>query len=260
MIGYKIVRHEGGILASYNVQVKEENFNCGLSRKYEIGIPTRPMKGCGPLTLFKTLGDAKLFYDNNLKEPYDITFLCSYKPSKSVYVWSKHNYYTGKINVRKTFAIKGIENTIFATEITLLKEVSLLPEINDLKGENKTMKVIYQKMITRGDLRANPKVIYLFGDNLEQVGMGGQAGQMRGEPNAIGVPTKKNCFGTEDDYFTDEEYDLNVAAIEVVFGQIPPNSTIVIPLDGLGTGLAKLPTKAPKTFNYLQRRLRELED
>ena len=51
--------------------------------------------------------------------------------------------------------------------------------------------IIYQKFIYRSDLKANPSVLYLFGDNLQRVGLGGQAKEMRGEPNAVGIATKK---------------------------------------------------------------------
>lgn len=37
--------------------------------------------------------------------------------------------------------------------------------------------------------------------------------------------------------------------------QIPPGATVVIPEDGLGTGLAQLPQRAPKTYGYLRRAL-----
>lgn len=52
------------------------------------------------------------------------------------------------------------------------------------------MIVLHQKFIFREDLQANPDVYYLFGDNVERRGLGGQAKEMRGEPNAIGVATK----------------------------------------------------------------------
>jgi hypothetical protein len=45
-------------------------------------------------------------------------------------------------------------------------------------------------MIYRRDLRANPESLYLFGDNTKRVGIGGQAREMRGEPNAVGIATK----------------------------------------------------------------------
>ncbi len=51
-------------------------------------------------------------------------------------------------------------------------------------------KVIRQRIITRAEVRANPDRYYVFGDNMTGTGYGGQAAQMRGEVNAVGVPTK----------------------------------------------------------------------
>jgi len=48
-----------------------------------------------------------------------------------------------------------------------------------------------EKHITRQMLRAEPGTLWVFGDNLQRKGLGGQAKEMRGEPNAIGIPTKK---------------------------------------------------------------------
>ena len=56
---------------------------------------------------------------------------------------------------------------------------------------NTRFKVERIRFITREYVRANPDKIFLFGDNLEQRGLGGQAAAMRGEPNAVGIPTKK---------------------------------------------------------------------
>lgn len=118
--------------------------------------------------------------------------------------------------------------------------------------------IIIQTHITREDLRAHPDRAYLFGDNLEQVGMGGQAGAMRGEPNAVGIPTKKAPGGAEGDYFTDDELDLNAEAIDRAFARIPKGRTVVIPAAGLGTGIAELPTRAPLTYGYLLEKIADL--
>ena len=120
--------------------------------------------------------------------------------------------------------------------------------------------VTKQKFITRQDIRDNPDKIYLFGDNLHGVGFGGQARQMRGEPNAIGIPTKKNANMYDRDFFTDEEYEQNIKAIDKAFNRIPKGADIVISEAGLGTGLAQLDTRAPKTFAYLMDRLTKLEE
>jgi len=121
-------------------------------------------------------------------------------------------------------------------------------------------KIIYQHRIYRSDLKANPDATYLFGDNLMGIGMGGQAGEMRHEPNAVGVPTKKAPGNAPlGEYFTDDEYEDNVIAIDRALAKIPLTCHIVvIPSDGLGTGLAELDKRAPRTFTYLQERLKFL--
>ena len=107
-------------------------------------------------------------------------------------------------------------------------------------------------------LRENPDKVYLFGDNLEGKGKGGQA-VVRDEPNAIGIPTKKAPRRDEGAYFNDADLQENKAAIDEAFNKIPDEATVVIPKDGLGTGLADLANKAPKTFKYLQEKLAELQ-
>ncbi len=106
-------------------------------------------------------------------------------------------------------------------------------------------------------------MIYLFGDNLLEAGMGGQAGEMRGEPNAIGIPTKKTPDMGEDAFFSDREFQQNCMAIDAAFAKVAERrkrhyDEIVIPLDGLGTGLAELDKRAPRTFRYLQEKLAAL--
>ena len=123
--------------------------------------------------------------------------------------------------------------------------------------------VIKQKMIFRADLQANPDKLYLFGDNEERRGKGGQAIQMRDEPNAIGVRTKRRPRLNEGDFWTDETYDANCRMIEEdlapVRQHLANGGTIIIPADGLGTGLAQLAERAPKTLAFLQAALDELK-
>jgi hypothetical protein len=111
----------------------------------------------------------------------------------------------------------------------------------------------------------NPDKIFLFGDNLERRGFGGQAAAMRGEPNAIGIPTKKSPSYADGAFFTDNEFERNRAAIDLAFARLAEavsnsNGVVVIPSDGLGTGRAELTKRAPRTFAYLQCRLTELPD
>ena len=119
------------------------------------------------------------------------------------------------------------------------------------------------QFITREYVRANRNKLFLFGDNLEHRGLGGQAAAMRGEPNAIGVPTKKSPSYKDDAFFSDDEFEQNRTAIDAAFVEVTNAITdsirvIVIPSDGLGTGRAQLNRRAPRTFAYLERCLIEL--
>ncbi|MBA2379751.1 MAG: hypothetical protein H0V76_09285 [Blastocatellia bacterium] len=129
------------------------------------------------------------------------------------------------------------------------------------------MRFLVERMrfITRKHIRANPDKIFLYGDNVEQRGFGGQAAAMRGEPNAIGIPTKKRPSYSEGAFFTDDEFEQNKIAIDRAFSQIfridkTSVIAIVIPTNGLGTGRAELERRASRTFAYLQSRLAELSD
>lgn len=124
-------------------------------------------------------------------------------------------------------------------------------------------RVVAMKWITRSFVREHRDHIFLFGDNLARRGFGGQAAQMRGEPNAVGIPTKKLPSNAEEAFFTDSEFERNKAAIDAAFDKLTRAVTdsirvIVIPSDGLGTGRAELERRAPRTFAYLQKRLVEL--
>lgn len=148
---------------------------------------------------------------------------------------------------------------IAAADDLIRHHVAVRPLKQDM---NTRIKVEHVRFITRDYVRANPDKIFLFGDNLEQRGYGGQAATMRGEPNAVGIPTKKKPSMESDAFFTDAEFEQNKAAIDRAFATIATitDSTrvIVIPSDGLGTGRAQMQKRAPKTFAYLQNRLDEL--
>lgn len=116
-------------------------------------------------------------------------------------------------------------------------------------------RIITQKFIFRSDLRANPKVMYLFGDNLLRVGRGGQAKEMRGEPNAIGIATKRAPGRADQDFFNDLDYhdlaDAVAKDIAVAAECLKNGALLVIPEDGLGTGLSELPERAPRVNAFL---------
>ena len=110
---------------------------------------------------------------------------------------------------------------------------------------------------TDADVKANPNKIYVFGDNTERTGTGGQA-QIRNNPNAMGIATKLAPSMNESAFMTDKDFAKNKAVIDGDIAKIKATGKIVIfPKDGLGTGLAKLKEKAPQTYAYLKQRLLE---
>ena len=99
---------------------------------------------------------------------------------------------------------------------------------------------------------ANPDKIYVFGDNLIRKGKAGQA-CIRDCSNAFGIPTKRLPSMQEGSFFSDQEDEVEavIHSLRVLY-KISKSADIVWPRDGLGTGLAQLPQRGPKTFDKMQ--------
>ena len=122
-----------------------------------------------------------------------------------------------------------------------------------------------QHYISRKDVRRFRERVYVFGDNMHRSGMRGQAAQMRGEPNTIGIPTKWEPNFHPNSYFRDSDWhpgSLVYKAVTDGFINIEAvlrnNRDIVFPQDGIGTGLAKLPEKAPVIFEFIKSTIEDL--
>jgi len=122
--------------------------------------------------------------------------------------------------------------------------------------------ILFQEHITQQDVMNNPWITYVFGDNDLRLGRGGQAKATRGLPNVIGIRVKKLPAMTPQAYYTDDEYSENIRKIgkdiEDVEVKLNGGNVVVIPSKGIGTGLAQLKLKAPKTAIYLNNRLQQL--
>lgn len=110
--------------------------------------------------------------------------------------------------------------------------------------------VTYLPWITRDMLQADPEARFVFGDNAERWGLGGQAKEMRGEPNAIGVAT----LWSPGEFFSAGNavavrtvmLDLRQVGVALLEGR-----KVIVPADGLGTGLAHLAENAPAIANLI---------
>lgn len=127
------------------------------------------------------------------------------------------------------------------------------------------MIIIKQHKITREDIRSNPDVCYIFGDNLQRIGYGGQAKEMRGEANSVGIATKRGITHKfPDDYFFDGQPDV-MGIIDEEFRRLIREifqrkyKAVILPADGIGTGLARLPELAPNLLQYIMTWLQRIE-
>lgn len=128
-----------------------------------------------------------------------------------------------------------------------------------------TGRIIRMKRITRSYVRDNPHILFVFGDNMERRGLGGQAAEARGELNTVGLPTKWRPERDEAAYFNDSVLDMPIVqhalsdAFHRVMHALLGNHDVVISSDGVGTGLAELPKRAPKVHNLINGYLASLQ-
>lgn len=113
-----------------------------------------------------------------------------------------------------------------------------------------------RKFITRTMLRAEPNTLFVFGDNMRERGLGGQAKEMRGEPNAVGIPTKWEPTNAERAFFTNGDFEavrgLIAQRFEYLEFHMRNGADVVWPADGIGTGLAELPKRAPAIWQLIE--------
>jgi hypothetical protein len=123
------------------------------------------------------------------------------------------------------------------------------------------MAYYYKKMWTPETCRKYPTYLFIFGDNDVGRGKAGQA-VIRDEPNAMGIPTKKEPSTYLNAFYTDREYASNIEkirdAIESIKKQLDDYDAIMYPYNGIGTGLSQLEDRAPKTYTYLMKQIRAL--
>lgn len=118
------------------------------------------------------------------------------------------------------------------------------------------------KIITRDKVKENPDVLYLFGDNLLRKGLGGQAKEMRGEENTLGIVSKKYPSNNSSSFYTDSDFyfwlEVFSADIKNLTGKINSGKYKALVIPPIGVGLADLPNKAPRIWKYLKTTLDNL--
>lgn len=118
----------------------------------------------------------------------------------------------------------------------------------------------YLSIITRPLAQQYPRTVFIFGDNLKRAGLGGLAHALRGEPNAIGIVTKRFPSMARDAFFTGTEAEWIAVDkdLQRVFEAVENGRDIYAPYYALGTGLAELPERVPDLYNHIVRFFRML--
>ncbi len=121
------------------------------------------------------------------------------------------------------------------------------------------MALIIKPWIVRADLQAQSEALFAFGDNEARYGLGGQAREMRGEPNAVGIATltAPGFFWSDED--AERQCEVIDADMAPLFAALAAGRGVVWPADGVGSGLADLQNRSPKTWAHLQARVAELK-
>ena len=132
-----------------------------------------------------------------------------------------------------------------------------MAHVYELVIPNNPIKVeIQEDWYSLDQCKKNPNKLYVFGDNTKRVGKGGQAG-IRDASNSIGIATKRLPTMDENGFFSDQPDEARII-FEDIYNLLYTFSkfddlfdTIVLPADGLGTGLSQMPKRSPKLFNWM---------
>lgn len=112
------------------------------------------------------------------------------------------------------------------------------------------------KFITRKLVRAEPFILFVFGDNMAGTGFGGQAKEMRGEENSVGIPTKLLPSMEEGAFFRNTDFERAKPKIDAAFVRLfihaAHGGEIYWPADGIGTGRAELKKRAPRIWDLIE--------
>lgn len=123
--------------------------------------------------------------------------------------------------------------------------------------------IVWKGFWTVEDVLQRPRWLFIFGDNDEQQGCGGQA-VIRHCKNVVGVPTKRSPGWHDEDFYTDDDYEAQCEKIQSAITRVIERSAeydrVVFPGGGLGTGLADLARRAPRTMDFLNEQVLRLRD
>jgi hypothetical protein len=117
-------------------------------------------------------------------------------------------------------------------------------------------------MVTRDRVRAGKLFLFAFDDDEMRMTEDGLAGQCRGETNAIGIRTRRAAGPTAMATWRDNELAQHQAMLDddfaLLISWVEAGGPVFLPKSGLGMLQPRLVDTAPRTFLFLQKKVKEL--
>lgn len=113
--------------------------------------------------------------------------------------------------------------------------------------------IVIPQIITPNYVRRHPDWIFIYGNNLKDIGEEGHRQHFRQFKNCYAVPTKNSPCHRQDSFFSDEEFLRYKEIIYQAIGRIPWERRITILIQGIGKeeDESLLYRKAPTLYRYL---------
>jgi hypothetical protein len=110
--------------------------------------------------------------------------------------------------------------------------------------------------ITKENISESPdNYVYIFGDNLLKIGLGGQAAVARQFVSCnktFGIPTKRKPTSEEDAFFSDKQDEIDAVRESLRhIDELRKQQKVIVFFPNIGEGLAELPTRSPKIFKII---------
>ncbi len=116
--------------------------------------------------------------------------------------------------------------------------------------ERRKGKIIRTNWFDKALCKKHPNDLFVFGDNLRHKGKLGQA-VIRDEPNAVGIPTKREPNWRYEAYFYDKDLEEMKPIWDEIFKELIDHLELggnVWISDDIGDGLAELPKRSPTLY------------
>jgi hypothetical protein len=117
-------------------------------------------------------------------------------------------------------------------------------------------------MVARDRVRAGKLFLFAFDDDELRLSEGGLAAQCRGEANTIGVRTRRAPGSDPDNVWSDTDIARHQQMLDedfaLMISWVEAGGPVFLPKAGLGNLQPRLVDTAPRTYLFLQKKVKEL--